>query len=204
MERSYILRVFVSIREKSSKVAAGKRKMEKKKRKKKFSYGKGKKIAYAGLLTALAFVCSYVETLLPVSIGIPGAKLGLANLVILTCLYAMGEKPALLLSFVRILLVGFTFGNLASMLYSVAGAFLSYLVMVLAKKSGKFSITGVSVLGGIFHNFGQILVAIWVLETGSLIYYFPVLLLTGTIAGTVIGILGGKMVKRLKVPEGYQ
>ena len=157
-----------------------------------------RKIAYAGLLVALSFVCSYIETLLPIPIGIPGAKLGLANLVILTCLYIMGEKPALLLSFVRILLVGFTFGNLASMLYSVAGAILSYVVMVLAKKGKKLSITGVSVLGGIFHNLGQILVAIFVLETGSLMYYFPVLVLSGIVAGTVIGVMGGIMVQRFK------
>jgi heptaprenyl diphosphate synthase len=156
-----------------------------------------KKIAQLGLLIALAFVFSYVEFLIPVNLGIPGAKLGLANLVIMVALYTIGERNAFALSMLRILLVGFTFGNMAMMMYSFAGALLSFLVMLLAKKTGKLSVIGVSVLGGVFHNIGQILVAIVVLETKSLIYYLPVLLLAGTISGIAIGVLGGLVTKRI-------
>ena len=121
-----------------------------------------KKTALGGMLVALAFVFSYIETLIPVNLGIPGAKLGLANLVVMVALYTLGAKEAFALSMVRILLTGFTFSSAAAMLYSFAGGILSYIVMVLAKKTGRLSVTGVSVLGGIFHNVGQILVAMWV------------------------------------------
>lgn len=159
---------------------------------------KTKKIAYLGLLIALAFVFSYIEFMIPVNIGIPGAKLGLANLVILVALYTLNEKDAFVLSMIRIVLVGFTFANLASMLYSLAGGMLSYLAMLLAKKSKKFSITGVSVIGGIFHNVGQIIIAICVVKTASLIYYLPLLIVAGIAAGVAIGILGAMVTKRIK------
>jgi len=157
-----------------------------------------KKIAYLGLLIALAFVFSYIEFLIPVNIGVPGAKLGLANLVIIVALYTLNEKDAFVLSMIRIVLVGFTFANLASMLYSLAGGILSFAAMVIARKTKKLSITGVSVLGGVFHNIGQIIMAIWVVKTVSLIYYLPVLLVSGIVAGIAIGILGGMVTKRIK------
>lgn len=158
---------------------------------------KTRKIAYLGLLTALAFVFSYIEFLIPVNIGVPGAKLGLANLVIIVALYTLGERDAFLLSVIRIVLVGFTFANLAMMIYSLAGGCLSYAAMVIAKKTNRLSITGVSVLGGVFHNIGQILVAMAVLETESLIYYLPVLLIAGIASGVAIGVLGAMVTKRL-------
>ena len=159
---------------------------------------KTKKIAYLGLLIALAFVFSYIEFLIPVNIGIPGAKLGLANLVIIVALYTLKERDAFLLSMIRIVLVGFTFANLASMLYSIAGGTLSYLAMLLAKRTKKLSITGVSVIGGVFHNVGQIIMAIYVVKTTSLIYYLPVLMISGIVAGVAIGILGAMVTKRMK------
>ena len=120
-----------------------------------------KKTALLGMLVALAFVLSYIETLVPVNLGIPGAKLGLANLVVMVALYTLGTKEAFALSMVRILLTGLTFSSMAAMLYSFAGGLLSFAVMYLAKRSKLFSATGVSVLGGISHNAGQILVAMW-------------------------------------------
>ena len=159
---------------------------------------KTKKIAYLGLLIALAFVFSYIEFLIPVNIGIPGAKLGLANLVIIVALYTLKERDAFLLSMIRIVLVGFTFANLASMLYSLAGGILSFLAMLFAKRTKKLSITGVSVIGGVFHNVGQIIMAIWVVKTSSLIYYLPVLMVSGIAAGVAIGILGAMVTKRMK------
>lgn len=159
---------------------------------------KTKKIAYLGLLIALAFVFSYIEFLIPVNIGVPGAKLGLANLVVIVALYTLGEKDAFLLSMVRIVLVGFTFANMASMIYSLAGGAFSYLAMVIARKTKLLSMTGVSVLGGVFHNVGQVTVAILVLETASLVSYLPVLLIAGTVSGVVIGMLGAMVTKRLE------
>lgn len=159
---------------------------------------KTNKIAYLGLLIALAFVFSYVEFLLPINLGIPGAKLGLANLVIIVAMYTIREKEAFVLSMIRIVLVGFTFGSMSSMLYSFAGGILSFAVMVLAKKTKKLSATGVSVLGGIFHNIGQILLAMLVLETASLVAYLPLLLIVGCVSGVVIGLLGAMVTMRIR------
>lgn len=159
---------------------------------------KSKKIAYYGLLVALAFILSYLETLIPNPIPIYGVKLGLANLVILTALYGMGDKEAFVLAIIRIVLVGFTFGNLQAMIFSLAGGFLSCVLMILCKKIKLFSMVGVSIIGGIAHNIGQILVAIWTVENVSIIYYLPFLMISGVVAGTLIGILGSILVKRLK------
>ena len=135
---------------------------------------------------------------MPWHICVPGAKLGLANLVIIVAIYTLNERDAFVLSMIRIVLVGFTFANLASMLYSLAGGILSFIAMVIAKKTQKLSITGVSVLGGVFHNIGQIIMAIWVVKTASLVYYLPVLMISGIVAGVAIGILGGMVTKRIK------
>ena len=156
-----------------------------------------KKTAYMGMLTALAFVFSYIESLLPINLGVPGIKLGLANLVIIVTLYTMGIKAACTLSLVRIVLTGFTFGNPVSMIYSLAGGILSLVIMILAKRSKTFSVTGVSVLVGVFHNFGQIMVAAAVVEMASLFYYLPVLILSGTIAGVAIGLLASILIQHL-------
>ena len=157
-----------------------------------------RKIAILGLFIALAFVFSYIEYLLPLNIGIPGAKVGLANLVVMVALYTLGEKDAFLLSLVRVLLVGLSFGNMGMMIYSLAGAALSFIVMIIGKRTKLFSATGVSVLGGVFHNIGQIIVAMIVLETKSLIYYLPFLLVIGTISGVVIGILSSMIIDRVQ------
>ena len=157
-----------------------------------------KKIAYTGMFTALAFVFSYIESLLPINLGIPGIKLGLANLVVIVALYLIGVKAAGILSLVRIVLMGFTFGNPANMIYSLAGGVWSFVVMVFAKKLKFFSVTGVSVLGGVCHNIGQILIAIVVVETVSLLYYLPILILSGTVAGVLIGILASVLIRHLE------
>ena len=156
-----------------------------------------KKTALLGMLVALAFVLSYIETLIPVNLGIPGAKLGLANLVVMVALYTLGTKEAFGLSMVRILLTGLTFSSMAAMLYSFAGGLLSFAVMALMKKTKKLSVTGVSVLGGIAHNAGQIFVAMWILDTATLIYYIPVLAITGVASGTVIGLLAVMVIRRI-------
>ena len=155
------------------------------------------RVAYFGVFTALALIFSYVETLIPVNLGIPGVKLGLANLIIAVALYKMRLSEAYLLSVVRILLAGFIFGNYFSIIYSLAGGLLSLTVMALLKKWGGFSLQGISIAGGVFHNIGQLIVAAVVVETFSVTYYFPVLLVAGLLTGLVIGIVAEMMLKRL-------
>lgn len=155
------------------------------------------RVAVFGVFTALALIFSYVELLIPINFGIPGAKLGLANLVIIIVLYKTDWKEALLLSVVRIVLAGFLFGNLFGILYSLAGGILSLAVMALLKRSGAFSIIGVSMAGGVSHNVGQLIMAMLVVETYAVGYYLPVLLVAGLITGTLIGIAGREMLKRL-------
>ena len=156
------------------------------------------KIALYGMMTALAFLLSYVETLIPINLGVPGVKLGLANLASIVSLYLLGAGAAAAIALVRIVLVGFTFGNLSMMLYSLAGAAVSLLLMVVFRRLDWFGVTGVSILGGAGHNIGQLIVAALVVENASLFYYLPVLLAAGTAAGALIGLLGGILVNRLK------
>ena len=154
------------------------------------------KVAQYGLLIALALVLSYAESLLP-ALGVPGVKLGLPNLVIVFALYRLGVWDAWCLSIVRVLLASALFGSGVSLAYSVAGAVLSLTVMSLLKKTDKFSPVGVSVAGGVAHNAGQILVAMALLETARLAWYLPVLWISGTVAGVLIGIVSGELVKRV-------
>ena len=146
-----------------------------------------RKTAVYGLLVALAFIFSYIETLLPV-MGVPGIKLGLANLVVLVTLYLLRPRDALAISVLRIVLVGFTFGNPASMLYSLAGGLVSFTLMFLCRRTDKFSVIGVSVIGGVAHNLAQLAVAAAVTRTLSIAWYLPMLLLSGLLTGALIGI----------------
>ena len=148
-----------------------------------------KTVALMAKRLALAMIFSYVETMIPINFGIPGVKLGLANLVIVAAIYLFGGKQAFLISIVRIFLSGFMFGNLASILYSLAGGLLSLAVMLLLKKTDKLSILAVSVMGGICHNIGQLIVAMLVVENLKLIFYVPVLLISGFLTGLLIGIV---------------
>ncbi len=159
---------------------------------------RSKKIAFLGVFIALALICSYVESLIPFYFGIPGVKLGLTNIVVVIMLYTIGEKEAFAVSMLRIVLAGFLFGNLFSILYSLAGGLLSFLVMYLIKKFGLLGVVPVSVCGGISHNIGQIAVAAFVVENYNIFYYIPVLLIAGTITGFLIGIVGQEIILRLK------
>lgn len=150
-----------------------------------------------GALTALAFIFSYLESLIPIPIGIPGVKLGLANLVVVVVLFTLGTRQAAYVSFVRILLAGLTFGSLYSILYSLAGGILSFAGMALSKRFRWLSITGTSILGGVLHNIGQLLIAALVLRTPGIAWYLPVLLVAGTITGMVLGILATMIIPRI-------
>lgn len=156
-----------------------------------------KKVANYGVLVTLALVASYVETLIPISLGVPGAKIGLANLITIVALFLMGWKDAFAISIIRIVLAGFLFGNLFAIFYSLAGALLSLLIMMLLKKL-EFGTVAVSCAGGVAHNIGQISFAALLVENSRLFYYLPILLIAGVLAGIVIGIIGGELIKRLK------
>jgi heptaprenyl diphosphate synthase len=156
------------------------------------------RVAHFGVYTALALIFSYIETLIPINFGIPGVKLGLANLIIVVALYKMSIKEAYVLSIVRVVLSGFIFANLFSILYSLAGGLMSLSVMTLLKKSNRFSTIGISMAGGVFHNVGQLIMAILVLESLNIAYYFPVLMVSGVATGILIGIVANEMLKRLR------
>ena len=156
-----------------------------------------RKTALYGLMVALAFVFSYLESLVPLPVGIPGVKLGLANTVTLVALELLGPGPALAVSCLRILLAGLTFGSPASMLYSFAGGLVSFGVMWLCRRSGRFSITGVSLAGGVSHNLAQLAVAA-VLHTRQVVWYAPVLLVAGVATGALVGLLTRLLLPPLK------
>ena len=161
-------------------------------------YSRTKQVAMMGMLVGVALVLSYIEAMIPIPMGIPGAKIGLANLAIVVALYLFGEKKAFGIAIICLLLVAFTFGNVAAFLYSLGGMLLSFFTMAILRKTGKFSIVSVSCMGGVMHNMGQLVMAFFILQTQVLWTYLPVLILTGVISGVVIGILGGILMERLK------
>lgn len=156
-----------------------------------------KKTAFCGLMLALALIASYVESLIPVPILIPGIKLGVANSIVLILLYMTDVKTSWAVSISRVVLVGFLFGSMSSILYSLSGAVLSLLTMILVKKRNCFTMTGVSVTGGVSHNIGQLLMAFLVLESEAVWYYLPILMVSGVVTGSIIGILGKEIFKRI-------
>ena len=156
-----------------------------------------RKTAYLGLFAALAIIFGYVETLIPVFAGIPGIKLGLANLSVLFILHRYSCKEAAFVSVVRIIEIGFLIGNMFSIVYSLAGAALSLTVMTLLKKKTDFSLFGISVAGGVSHNIGQLIVAMLIVENMALIYYAPALLISGVVTGLLIGWLTTEVSKRI-------
>ena len=151
-----------------------------------------------GLTIALAMIMSYIEVLVPLSVAVPGIKMGLANIVIIFVLYKFGIKEAALVSLIRVILVSLLFSNVMAMWYSLAGAVLSLSVMWVLKKIDKFSVIGVSVAGGVMHNVGQIIMAIILLGAEQIALYLPVLIITGTVTGFVIGIVSGLVINRFK------
>lgn len=155
------------------------------------------KLARLGLFTALASILGYIESLLPVFPGIPGIKLGLANLAVLFLLLRYTWKEAAVVSAARILIIGFLFGNLFGIVYSFAGAVLSLFAMTCIQKKTAVSPVMLSILGGIFHNIGQLLAAMAVVENLSLVYYAPALLISGVITGAAVGIVTAEVAKRI-------
>ncbi len=158
---------------------------------------KTKKVTIMAMCIALAMILSYLESLIP-SPGIPGVKLGLANLAVIFALYKLGGKEAAGISLLRVLLVSLLFGHVASFLYSAAGAVLSLGGMILLRRLPALGTVAVSVLGGVLHNVGQILMA-WALMGPNVVYYLPVLIASGTVAGVAIGVVSALLVRRIDI-----
>lgn len=158
-----------------------------------------KKTAFLSMLTGAALMLSYVEALLPLTPGIPGIKLGLANLAVVLCMELYGRRDALLVNVARVLLSSFLFGNMYVVLYSLFGALSSFAAMVFGKRLGCFSLIGISVLGGVSHNVGQLLVAMAVVRTVQVVYYLPWLLVAGCVTGILIGFLALEVLKHVRV-----
>lgn len=157
-----------------------------------------KKLVTLSALIAVAMILSYVESFVPAFVAVPGVKIGLSNIATVFALYALGWQYAVIVSLIRVLLSALLFGNAVSLIYSLSGAFLALLVMILLKKIDKFSSVGVSVAGGVCHNAGQIIAACIVMENAAISLYIIPLVISGTIAGIVIGIVAGILVERIK------
>ena len=158
---------------------------------------KTKKVAFLGMCIALSMILSFVESQIPPLAAVPGVKMGLPNIVMVFMLYKVGAKDTAIVSILRVILVGILFGTPLSMIYSLVGAALSLIGMILLKKTNLFAPITVSVAGGILHNIGQIATACIVMETAQIAYYLPVLLISGTIAGILIGLTAAMILKRL-------
>lgn len=156
-----------------------------------------RKIARMGLLIALAMILSYVESRIPAFVAIPGIKMGLANIVVVFALYKLGFKEAAIVSVLRVLLSALLFGSILSLVYSASGAVLSLLGMTLLKKTRLFGTVAVSVSGAVLHNAGQIIAACLMLETSTIAYYMPFLIISGVVTGIVIGLAAALIIKRI-------
>ena len=146
------------------------------------------KMARSAVLASLALIISYIELLIPLNLGLPGIKPGLANLLIVVCIYKLGPGYAAMVNFTRVLLSALLFGSVYSAVYAVAGAALSLAFMLLLKRTKLFSPVGVSMAGGVVHNLAQISIAAMIMQTKELFYYFPALLIAGMITGIINGI----------------
>lgn len=158
-----------------------------------------KKIAYLSVFIALAMIFSFIESQIPTFLPVPGIKLGLPNIAIIFLLYKFGVKEAAIVNLLRILLVSWLFGSVYSLLYSLAGGILSLTIMAILKKTNWFSCVTVSVIGGVFHNIGQIVTACFVTSTKEIVSYLPVLLITGTVAGIIIGLISAQLIKKIEI-----
>ena len=161
------------------------------------------KLTLCGVLTALAMIFGYIESVISVPLPVPGIKVGLPNIAIITILYVVGIK-AVAVNLIRITLTAVLFGNLNSFLFSMSGAVLSMIIMIILKKIQFFSSVGVSVAGGVLHNIGQIIAAVFIMGSGAIVYYLPVLMITGTVTGAVIGIVSAMVVKRTERAYGQK
>ena len=156
-----------------------------------------KRLTTLALLVAVAMILSYIEAQIPLSVSVPGVKLGLSNIATLFALYTLGASEAALVSLVRVVLSSMLFANPIMMIYSLAGAALALMFMILMKKIGVFSMLGVSVVGGVMHNVGQIVAAVILMKDSGIAYYLIPLVISGTVAGVAIGAASALLVKKI-------
>ncbi|MBQ7327324.1 MAG: Gx transporter family protein [Clostridia bacterium] len=157
-----------------------------------------KRLVTLSALIAVAMILSYIESMIPAFVAVPGVKVGLSNIATVFALYALGWPYAIIVSVIRVLLSALLFGNAVSLIYSLSGAALALLSMILLKKLDKLSSVGISVVGGVCHNIGQVIAACLVMETAAISFYIIPLTISGTIAGIVIGLVAGNLVERVK------
>ena len=160
---------------------------------------KTKKLTYLALTISFALILSFIESKIPTFVAIPGIKVGLANIAVIFTLYKFGIKEAIEVSVLRVCLVSMLFGTPVSLIYSISGAVLSLTVMILLKKLTPLNEVTISVSGGVCHNIGQIIAASIVLGTNVVGYYLPFLLLSGTIAGIVVGVASALLIKKINL-----
>ncbi len=157
-----------------------------------------KKLTALSVSVALAMILSFIESQIPPLVAVPGVKIGLSNIVTVFLLYTYGAREAGGVSLVRVVLSSLLFGQAVSLIYSLSGAALSFAVMLAAKRLGFFSAVGVSVLGGVFHNVGQIIAACLLMENAAISVYLPPLVVSGVLAGIAVGVLAGILTLKLK------
>lgn len=165
-------------------------------------HNKTHKLVFIALFTALALILSYLEALIPIPLPIPGAKLGLTNIVTLISLCTLGSPLTLLIIVARIFLSGFLFSGLSTILYSLSGGLLSLSIMILLLKIPKvqLSIITISIVGAVCHNLGQLIIAAAVVQSLNLfLYYLPFLMLLAIPTGLVVGIISQMLLKRLNI-----
>ena len=155
------------------------------------------RVSMYGILVALAFIASYIEVLIPFNFHVPGMKLGLANIIVLLAMYTGGLRAGITVSVIRIILVGFTFGNPYSAIYGLSGGILSFGVMAVLKRTDYFGIVGVSIAGGVTHNRGQLFCAMVLLNLPAVFSYLSYLMFIGVITGALMGIIGDEILKRI-------
>ena len=153
------------------------------------------------MTAAVAIVLSFVESQIPTFIALPGVKLGLANIAIMFTLYKLGVSEAFIVSIIRALTVFLIFGGIVALIYTLCGAIFSLVIMCLLRKLSPFSEVGVSVAGGVSHNIAQVAVAFFMLDASAILLYLPVLLFSGTVAGVVIGIVSGILIRRINLDK---
>ncbi len=157
-----------------------------------------RKITYIAILTSMALVLSYFERILPPPVPIAGVKFGLANIIILIALYILSSKDAFIILMLKVFMVSLLFSGLTGLLFGLIGGTLSFIAMVLTKKAGIFSSIGVSISGAVFFNIGQIIASMILINTITILYYLPVLIISGVISGFITGLVASFTIKYLK------
>ncbi len=157
------------------------------------------KVAHIGVFVALALIFGYIETLIPINVGIPGFKMGLSNIMIVIALYKFGIIETFFLGLIKVVLAGMLFGSSSNIIFGLIGIICSISTMYMLKRMKKFSVITISMMGGVAHNIGQINVAMIILESINIIFYLPILMLVGMFTGIVIGIIGNETIKRIKI-----